>query len=132
MVGHNPSRAYSRKTGYVYGVNKKGHILVSFGQFEVGGPLHPPPKHYTNLKFLDCENAQKNQKGHCVVNYIFVPLSKLKMVDWEKFRKFPKYFLFVLMLLFLTWKYSEFLTVLITWRFVSLFLLALIKQMIPL
>ena len=53
--------AYFRKSGHTCSMNKKEHILVNIGQFEVEILLKS-----ANLKFLKEENTKKILKGHCV------------------------------------------------------------------
>ena len=48
--------AYSSKARHACGMNKKGQILVYLEQIKYG----TLPKQHENLKFLECENFNKN------------------------------------------------------------------------
>ena len=57
-------RACFRIAVYAFGMNKKRHILVDIGHFSNGTLLNETS--FVNIKVLQCENAEKIQKGHCV------------------------------------------------------------------
>lgn len=57
-------RACFRIAVYAFGMNKKRHILVDIGHFSNGTSLNETS--FVNIKVLQCENAEKIQKGHCV------------------------------------------------------------------
>ena len=50
-------RTHCRKARHACGMNKKGQFLVYLGQIKYETAPH---KQHENLKFLECENANKN------------------------------------------------------------------------
>ena len=53
-------KAYFRKAGHAFVIDKKGHPLVNLGRFE-----HETSKQHAKLKFLERENVQKKKGIAC-------------------------------------------------------------------